>query len=295
MSAAPQLAGAPTRTAAPFGRRSAPVLDNAAIGTYRVLRVRDPDGASAPPRPGQFYMLATAADWGAERDERPYLPRAFSVLRSHASADALEHEFLLEEVGPGTARLGAVAAGDKLWLTGPLGRGFSAPLAHEGAAPSAETELPVLLVGGGVGIAPLAIWQDELAAAGVAVRVLLGFRDAGRAAGAVLLTGATIATDDGSVGHHGLVTELLESALDAGPTSVYACGPAAMLEAVRRICGDRGAPAQLALEAPMACGYGACFGCVVPTADGGYRRVCVDGPVFDATELAPIPPIGHGG
>ena len=118
---------------------------------------------------------------------------------------------------------------------------------------------------------------------GEPARVLLGFRDRARASGAALLAGATLATDDGSVGHHGLVTELLLDQLD-GHVAVYACGPAPMLEAVRRLCAHREVPAQLALESGMACGFGACFGCVVATRRG-YLRLCVDGPVLDADIL----------
>jgi NAD(P)H-flavin reductase len=140
-----------------------------------------------------------------------------------------------------------------------------------------------------VGIAPLAIWQDRLnpvGATGEQSTVLLGFRDSAHAEGAALLTDAILASDDGSVGHHGLVTDLLDAELDGDShATVYACGPPAMLEAVRALCAARGVPAQLALEAGMACGFGACFGCVVPKRDGGYLRVCVDGPVVDAAEL----------
>jgi NAD(P)H-flavin reductase len=140
-----------------------------------------------------------------------------------------------------------------------------------------------LLVGGGVGIAPLAIWQDQL---GGDVPALLGFRDASRAHGAALLAAAKVATDDGSVGHHGLVTELLAAELELGGEllEVYACGPEPMLEAVRSLCARHGTPAQLALESGMACGFGACFGCVVPTRSG-YLRLCLDGPVLDAAIL----------
>jgi dihydroorotate dehydrogenase electron transfer subunit len=266
------------RTLAPFGRRACEVVANRAVGAYRVLEVADPDGPV--PQAGQFYMLATVARWGAGAGERPYIPRAFSVLRARER----RLEFVLEDVGPGTERLGDVSPGEAMWITGPLGAGFAAP------GPGRRA----LLAGGGVGVAPLAIWQDELLAAGIGQRALLGFRDAAHAEGASLLEGAETATDDGSVGHHGLVTELLAGALDdADDWTVYACGPPPMLEAVRAVCATRGVPAQLALEAPMACGYGACYGCVVPTVDG-YRRVCVDGPVFDAasleTALAP-----HGG
>jgi dihydroorotate dehydrogenase electron transfer subunit len=254
---------------APFGRRLVTVARNEQLGAYRVIAAADPAGPS--PAPGQFYMLASARDWGGGDDERPFLARALSVLRD--GPDGLQ--FMLEEVGPGTARLCAVAAGDELWLTGPLGRGFSAPADGRRA----------ILCGGGVGTAPLAIWQDALPGA----TALLGFRDAGHAAGAALLHDVHVATDDGSVGHHGLVTELLSSQLDRDAHAVvYSCGPPAMLEAVRALCAGRGVPAQLALEAPMACGFGACFGCVVPAADGGYLRVCVDGPVLAGDRLAGV-------
>ncbi|MHB8235823.1 MAG: dihydroorotate dehydrogenase electron transfer subunit [Solirubrobacteraceae bacterium] len=256
---------------APFARRLLTVLGVDELGTYRVLRVADVE--TPEPRPGQFAMIAAAERWGGGEDERPYLPRAFSIARRRIG----ESHFLLEDVGPGTERLCELREGDGLWALGPLGRGFSPPRPRRRA----------ILVGGGVGIAPLAILQDALEAeAATDVTVLLGFRDAARAQGASLLRGAIVATDDGSVGHHGLLTELLSKELyrDAR-AEVYACGPAPMLEAVRAMCATRDVPAQLALEAGMACGFGACFGCAVPRRGGGYLRVCVDGPVLDAGEL----------
>ena len=102
-------------------------------------------------------------------------------------------------------------------------------------------------------------------------------------------------TDDGSVGRQAFVTELLREELDADPSAcVFACGPPPMLEAVRALCAEREVPAQLALESGMACGFGACFGCVVPTREG-YLRLCVDGPVLDAAclESALFPGAGH--
>jgi dihydroorotate dehydrogenase electron transfer subunit len=217
-----------------------------------VITVDDETGPR--PDPGQFYMLTAAERWGGGEDERPFLPRAFSVMR--AGDDTLE--FLLEDVGPGTERLCELGDGDGLWLLGPLGNGFAPP--REGRRP--------VLVGGGVGIAPLVIWADRLGGA----QTLLGFRDAAHAEGAALIPGAAVATDDGSVGHHGFVTDLLD--LD-GSIEIYACGPPAMLDAVAAL----GVPAQLAMESGMACGFGACFGCVVPTVNG-YLRLCVDGPVI---------------
>jgi NAD(P)H-flavin reductase len=267
------------------------VLENVTLGAYRLLRVADAQGHE--PAPGQFAMLAAVDEWGGGGDERPYLPRAFSIARWHARGDAAggsegvapgggaaggggEAEYLLEDVGPGTHRLCALAPGEALWVLGPLGSGFTLPPIGRRA----------ILVGGGVGIAPLAILQDALGSE--AVTVLLGFRDGARAQGAALLRGAQIATDDGSVGRRCLVTDLLAHELDGGEGEapiVYACGPAPMLEAVRDMCATRAVPAQLALESGMACGFGACFGCVVPRRGGGYLRVCIDGPVLDAAEL----------
>ncbi len=255
------------RTLAPLGRRLCPVVAHARHGAYDVITARDAEGPA--PQPGQFYMLTASKRWGGGTDERPFLPRAFSVLRRHEDGRL---DFLLEDVGPGTRRLCELRAGDGLWLLGPLGLGFRSP--EHGRRP--------LLVGGGVGIAPLAIWQDAL---GAGALVLLGFRDRAHAAGAELLHGARLATDDGTVGHHGLVTDLLRAELGCDPrATVYACGPPPMLEAVRALCAGLGVPAQLAMESGMACGFGACFGCVVPTKNG-YVRLSVDGQVLDADLL----------
>jgi dihydroorotate dehydrogenase electron transfer subunit len=283
---------------APFARRLLRVAGIDELGAYRVLRVTDPDAPDHDPAvPGQFTMLAAAEHWGGGEDERPYLPRAFSIARWRDG----EAHYLLEDVGPGTKRLSGLRTGEDVWALGPLGQGFTAPRDGRRA----------LLVGGGVGIAPLAILQDELEREGAidaisdgqtdldraptdstpaatmpAITVLLGFRDGPRAQGAALLRGARVATDDGAVGHHGLVTDLLAQELEQDAhATVYSCGPSPMLEAVRAICQTRGIPAQLALEAGMACGFGACYGCVVPRRGGGYLRVCVDGPVIDAAEL----------
>jgi dihydroorotate dehydrogenase electron transfer subunit len=262
-----------SRTPAPFHRRRGEVELVDRVGAYLRLRCTDPGGPA--PGPGQFYMLAMAAEWGGGADERPYLPRAFSYLRHEQGGPGDQPgrlEFLLEDVGPGTHRLGEARAGEGIWLLGPLGAGFAAP--REGRA--------ALLVGGGIGIVPLAPLQADMPAP-----ALLGFRDAAHAAAADLMRDVTVCTDDGSAGHRGLVTELLDARLDEH-VEVYACGPPAMLEAVRLMTGERGVPAQLALESGMACGFGACFGCVVPTR-AGYVRVCVDGPVLEASELEAVP------
>jgi NAD(P)H-flavin reductase len=263
-----------TRTLAPFGRRTVEVVERTEVGAYVVLTAADAGGPM--PEAGQFYMLAAAERWGGGSDERPFLPRAFSVMRARGE----RLEFMLEAVGPGTERLAELAPGDPLHLTGPLGIGF----------PDLPDGRRALLCGGGVGTAPLAIWQDELLARGAPAPALLGFRDAAHAPGADLLQNALVATDDGSHGHHGRVTDLLAEALDVDDhVVVYACGPAPMLESVRAMCEQRGVPSQLVLESGMACGFGACFGCVVPLRAGGYLRLCVDGPVLDGELLAEVP------
>jgi len=265
-----EVATAP-RTLAPPERRVAPVIANDRIGAYSLISALDADGPREP-RPGQFYMLAAAEGWGGGSGERPYLPRAFSYARALAGPAGVELSFLLEAIGPGTERLAALAPGEGLALVGPLGVGFR---------PAAEGCRP-LLVGGGIGTAPLLCLQDELGPA----TTLLGFRSGAHARAAELFAGdPRIATDDGAAGRQALVTDLLREELDADPAAtVFACGPPAMLEAVRIACAEAGVAAQLALESGMACGFGACFGCVVPTRDG-YLRLCVDGPVLDAERL----------
>ena len=275
------MSSAERRVLAPLGRRLAAVTAVEEVGAYRLLTVHDADGPPEP-RPGQFYMLATAAGWGGGADERPYLPRAFSFARARGDGSL---QFLLEAIGPGTARLADARPGEGMWLVGPLGLGFGVV---------AEGFRRPLLVGGGIGVAPILCLSDEL---GPLAPVLLGFRGAGHARAADLFEAAepAVVTDDGSVGRRALVTELLREQLDRPePATVYACGPPPMLEAVRALCAEREVPAQLALESGMACGYGACFGCVVPTR-GGYVRLCVDGPVLDAADLetALIPGTGH--
>jgi dihydroorotate dehydrogenase electron transfer subunit len=262
-------ATAEPRTLAPPERRLATVTGNETLGAYRLIAAEDRDGPGDP-RPGQFYMLTAADRWGGGADERPYLPRAFSYARARSANGGVRLEFLLEDVGPGTERLAELEPGEGLALLGPLGVGFRPP----------EPDARPLLVGGGIGTAPLLCLSEALDAP----RVLLGFRSADHAEAATLFPDPVVATYDGSAGRRALVTELLAEELDAGPATVFACGPPPMLEAVRAMCSERGVPAQLALESGMACGFGACFGCVVPTREG-YIRLCLDGPVLDADRL----------
>jgi dihydroorotate dehydrogenase electron transfer subunit len=287
------IAAEPERTLAPFGRRLCTVTGNRESGSYRIFSALDSYGPL--PDPGQFYMLSADRGWGSD-DGRPYLGRAFSVAMAEPSDGGVRLDFLAEAVGPGTERLVELKPGEPLGIVGPLGRPFSEPARLRPGTDGA------ILVGGGIGVAPLAIWRRQLVERGIASRILLGFRDRDHAGGIELFRceEVRLASEDGHVGHRGYVTDLLSVLLQgdaAAGAAVYACGPPAMLEAVREMTADRGVACELAMEAPMACGFGACFGCAVPTADGGYIRLCVDGPVVDAARMdtALVPGSGHGG
>jgi dihydroorotate dehydrogenase (NAD+) catalytic subunit len=279
---------------APFGRRLCEVAENQVSGGYRIFSLIDREGPV--PEPGQFYMLASEKSWG-EGGGRPFLPRAISVAETAPAKQGVRLDFLVEGVGPGTDRLCDLEAGENVWVAGPLGNSFSTPKQVNPDAAGA------ILVGGGIGIAPMAIWRRHLVAKGIPLRVLLGFRNEEHSgglnelfcAGGALCPDVRLATEDGHAGHQGYVTDLLATMLagdDATSAVVYSCGPPAMLEAVATLCQEHGVHYQLAEESPMACGFGACFGCAVPKPGGGYLRLCVDGPVLSGpagpvADLAP--------
>lgn len=214
-------------------------------------------------RPGQFAMLAL----DPERTHRdPLLPRPMAVYRG--DAHALEFRFKI--VGRGTRIMAELAIGAAVGVLGPLGNGFALP------------DGPATLVGGGSGIASL----FELARdARPRPRVLLGGRTRAEILGLedfeLLGLELGVATDDGSLGHRGFVTELL--APRAGET-IYACGPDAMMQRAHAIASAAGARCRVSLESNMACGFGVCLGCAVKT-PAGFRYVCTHGPVFDAAAL----------
>ena len=277
---------------APFGRRQCAVAANRVSGGYRVVSLLDREGPE--PAAGQFYMLAATEHWAAAAG-RPHLPRAISVAETGPAADGVRLDFLLDDVGPGTERLCELEEGEEVWLTGPLGNAFGEPAEVAGADAAGA-----ILVGGGVGVAPLALLRRSFSERAVPHRVLLGFRDEAHSGGLDLFCSAAgalcpevrLASEDGHAGHRGYVTDLLAALLagdDAGSAVVYACGPPPMLEAVRLLCADAVVPCRLALESPMACGYGACFGCAVPQPSGGYLRLCVDGPVLSGEQIAAVP------
>jgi len=205
------------------------------VGPYTLLRVDR--GGLDPGAPGQFFMLEAPGR---------LLPRPMSLCLAPPG----ELAFLIDPIGPGTRALCGLDAGDELGILGPLGNGFRL-----------DVERP-LLVGGGIGIAPL----PYLSAALCAPPAVLGFRSDWHAEAAVLVPNAQVCVEPT------LVTALMPGGLD-----VLACGPEPMLEAVRRIAPK----AQLAWEAPMACGYGACYGCAVEIG-GELKRLCVEGPVLHA-------------
>jgi len=209
------------------------------IGPYTLLRLER--GELQPGVPGQFFMLEAPGR---------LLPRPFSLCLAPPG----ELAFLVDPIGPGTEALSLLEVGDEIGVLGPLGHGYRL-----------DVERP-LLVGGGIGIAPLPYLAEQLGGSPPAV---LGFRSSEHAEAATLLPDAEVVVDPV------LVTELIDPGFD-----VFACGPEPMLHAVAALCPR----AQLAWGAPMACGYGACYGCVVEL-DGALERLCLEGPVLDAARV----------
>ena len=232
-------------------------------------------GIAARAHAGQFVMV----DCGAGYD--PLLRRPFSV--HFAAHDELILYFRV--VGKGTEILAAVRPGDELSLLGPLGQGFKL-----------EQETLAVLVGGGIGIAPLLLLAKELADAdNPAAAIIL----AGRAKTEVAPLAAffqpwtnnlIFATDDGSFGMRGRAGDALASLPPEPAPMVYACGPQPMLAAIASFCRDHKMKCQVSVESAMACGMGACLGCARPAKqaaeNGDYVHVCLDGPVFDAEVLS---------
>jgi dihydroorotate dehydrogenase electron transfer subunit len=216
-------------------RRFLKVVGAEAVGPYRLLRVQR--GALEPGVPGQFFMLEAPGR---------LLPRPMSLCLAAAG----ELAFLIDAIGPGTKALCELGRGDRLSVLGPLGKGYRL-----------DVERP-LLVGGGIGVAPMPYLSDVLGEP----PAVLGFRTAFHAEAAALVPNAEAVVEPT------LVTEVLPDGHE-----VLACGPEPMLEEVRAIAPN----AQLAWEAPMACGFGACYGCAVEIG-GELKRLCVEGPVLEA-------------
>jgi len=232
---------------------------------------------------GQFVQVGV----GSAEATDPFLRRPISLADIDPAAGTIG--LVIRAIGRGTRRLLVLPAGAKIDLLGPVGHGFPADLKGR-----------VLLVGGGVGAAPLLPLAAQLAAPAAAQAVggagavfLVGARTRPELWGAMLGARAgaqcVVSTDDGSAGHHGLVTDLVKAQLAAGPIdAICACGPLPMMRAVAVLAAAADVPCYVSLEQRMGCGIGACLGCAWPrsaNAGGGYARVCVDGPVFAATEV----------
>ena len=259
------------------------LLDNRDIGHGHFLAVLEAPVVARALRPAQFVMLRV-------RDGTdPLLSRPFSVARIGMGGTV---DLLYKPYGRGTQILSELRPGAAVGLVGPLGRPFPDP--------PAGARL-VLAVAGGIGVAPFPLLGDHLRRLGTPRRLLLyGARRATDLVGRDLLEAAgwslEVATDDGSEGRHALVPALLDETLAAldpaerARTFTYVCGPTRMMAATDAVLGRHGCAGQFSVEAFMGCGFGVCLSCVVPLRegdgeDGGYRRVCVDGPTFPAGSL----------
>lgn len=227
--------------------------------TVHSLALETPEAQRAAP--GMFLHLACGPGL--------LLRRPISIC--DRKGDALRVVFEIK--GEGTQRLAELKAGDRVDALGPLGHGFSP-----------EAGKRVLLVGGGLGAAPLLLaartWDCD---------ALLGFASADKVILAAQFAAACgsvgLSTDDGSLGYHGFVTELAKRALQKTDYTVLACGPEPMLRVLAGVCKEAGASLQVSLERRMGCGVGACLVCACKKTDGSYARACADGPVFDAGEV----------
>jgi len=248
---------------------SATVVANERVTEGIGLLVLEAPRVAAAIAPGQFVHLRIA------RDTDFILRRPFSVYRAAAGTI----EILYQVVGRGTHALARAGSGDAMDLIGPLGRGWMVP---EGISHA-------LVVAGGLGAAPMGMLVERLAAAGIAVSLAHGAPSVDRLLARDLFESVCrrteIATDDGSAGVCGFVTELVDDLIAADrPDVVYVCGPEPMQRIVAAQAATAGIPCQVSLERLMACGVGACLSCVVSTVHG-RKRACVDGPVFDAADV----------
>jgi len=248
-------------------------------GTNWRLRMRLPSRPVST-RPGQFLMLIPG---GLEhkRSFDPLLPRPMAIYRTLPGNDGIEVEVRYKVVGRGTSLLADHLPGERVGVVGPLGNGFPEPA--EGAE--------ALIVAGGTGVASVYELAAHAADKG-RTRVLIGARTREHLGDLsdfeALSVEFQLATEDGSAGHRGLVTELLERALGESSEAccVYACGPTPMMRVAADLAAARTRRCFVSLENPMACGFGVCLGCAAPKASGGYALVCKEGPIFDARDIA---------
>lgn len=242
-----------------------------------VMRLEEPDQARDL-RPGQFVHVRCVSPGNDGSD--PLLRRPLSVLRTGANQrnnlPTNQYEIVFDVVGRGTAILAHLCAGDLVDVLGPLGRPFVI----------SRATARLLLIGGGVGIVPLVALAEDALLRGIGVTLLSGFRTAAKVFPSHLIPPEVeyvIATNDGTAGHPGFVTEIARDYL-SWADQICACGPVPMLRALAALNRVERRPVQIAMEEHMGCAVGVCLGCVVPTRRG-YLRVCRDGPVFDLDDM----------
>ena len=260
------------------GRAACEVLARRREGAYWLLSFSAPEIAERA-RPGQFVNVAVGGS-------QTLLRRPFSIARvSRQGAFAGTVDIVFAAHGPGTEWLTTVDVHDVIDVVGPLGSPFPLP----------QRQVSCLLVGGGYGAAPLFFLAEQLTRQGLRVDMIVGAADHDRILNAIeakrLTASVTFTTEDGSFGHRGRVTDVLDEVVERCRTGVvYACGPNPMLRAVSERCRDLELPVQVAVEELMACGVGVCFTCVLPVRakDGTVRmrRSCLDGPVFNGARIA---------
>jgi dihydroorotate dehydrogenase electron transfer subunit len=231
-------------------------------------------------QPGQFVNVEVNAGY------LPLLRMPLSICAVDEVAGTID--LLYENLGPKSQAFSLRRSAEQMRCLGPLGKGFSLP----------QHGVKVVLVGGGIGVPPMMFWGRTLLQQGFEACLLVGARSAAKHLPDELLHDAVSrvrrASDDGSLGHHGLVTDLLREELsEGGQRAVFTCGPHAMMAAVASICLEEDVPCQVSLEEYMACGIGICVGCSVhvkqpegASAYADYSRICVDGPVFDAKRIS---------
>ncbi len=244
------------------------------MGDAVLLTVSAPPAVLSRLRPGQFFNIVTRFSGSFD----PLLRRPYSVYRAHRQASALT--FLVRPFGRGSAWLAERLPGERLGMLGPLGNWFTIP----------NRAQRLLMIGGGVGVAPLVMLTDEATSKNLDVVFIMGAANETGLLAASELSDRTeyvVATDDGSRGHHGLATEVMGDFVQWAD-QIYACGPEPMYRTLRAVVDplriNRRPSVQISVERGMACGLGVCLGCVVETTRGMIAS-CVQGPVFELDEV----------
>ena len=247
------------------------IIEHEEVAPHTRLLVLGAPKLAQSAQPGQFVHVLCGSSYD------PLLRRPLGV---HAADPKTGHVSLLYEiVGRGTSLLAEKCKGEILDVLGPLGNGFALPKSKE---------RPVLLIAGGIGIAPIYFLAQRIKNAAI----IIGARTKDMLLYTDQFADVRTATDDGSAGYHGFVTgplqEYIKGMDKSNPPLVYACGPMPMLKAVAGITKAHGLKCQISTEAKMACGVGACMSCVIKVKSGDsyeYVRACKEGPVFDAYEV----------